>query len=209
LTRDLIRCARLLAAALLLSLAACQAEEPVPAVPHQVPRGYTATLQMMVDGRQLSFGPFVGYYFRPPDPADLSRLAFVCFNERRFYTLDLPDGALLYEGEAVRVNLPAAGTLPELSKERIQPVFGPAIPASWLATRPQPADEFVHFHSCYDAAGPVRTGYWLRHEAVAAFTYDMGGRVGPDSVLYHPVKPGADRDFAPIVEFDAGPATPY
>lgn len=41
--------------------------------------------------------------------------------------------------------------------------------------------------------------------AVDEFTYDMGGRVGPDSPLYHEVTPGTDRDFAKIMEFDYGP----
>jgi hypothetical protein len=40
---------------------------------------------------------------------------------------------------------------------------------------------------------------------MAAFTYDMGGRVGPDSVLYHKVMPGSDKAFARIIEFDRGP----
>ena len=51
----------------------------------------------------------------------------------------------------------------------------------------------------------VLTGYWLRHVAVSEFTYDMGGRVGKESPLYHRVRKGPDRDFAGIVEFDRGP----
>ena len=89
--------------------------------------------------------------------------------------------------------------------ERIQPVFPKDIPPGWLATRPPPQEEFVHFHSAYDATGPVRTGYWLRHRAVAAFTYDMGGRVNAGSVLYHRVERGTDLTFPPLVEFDRGP----
>jgi hypothetical protein len=34
-------------------------------------------------------------------------------------------------------------------------------------------------------------GYWLRHTAKARFTYDMGGRVSPDSPLHHRVAPGS------------------
>jgi len=59
--------------------------------------------------------------------------------------------------------------------------------------------------SCYDATGPVRAGCWFRHEARASFTYDMGGRVGPGSPLYHEVTPEPDREFARIIEFDRGP----
>jgi hypothetical protein len=33
----------------------------------------------------------------------------------------------------------------------------------------------------------------------------MGGRVGADSPLYHAVRPGIDKQFATIMEFDAGP----
>lgn len=78
-------------------------------------------------------------------------------------------------------------------------------PSPWIDSRPEPRDEFLHFHSCYDARGPVLTGYWLRHEAVSEFTYDMGGRVDRESPLYHEVRPGTDKDFARIIEFDSGP----
>jgi hypothetical protein len=54
----------------------------------------------------------------------------------------------------------------------------------------------------------VLTGYWIRHVAVSEFTYDMGGRVGKKSPLYHRVRKGPDREFARIIEFDRGPARP-
>lgn len=174
------------------------------AVPLEPPRGYVATLEVEQDGRVFTVGPFMGYYFRPENPSDLSRLEFVAFNEKSWYTTDLPENAKLYEGEAVLARLPDAGvTLP--AENRINPIFFDDAPAAWLATRPEPKAEFRHFHSGYDATGPVRFGYWIRHVAVAEFTYDMGGRVGPDSPLYHVVKPGVDTDFAEIVEFDRGP----
>lgn len=171
-----------------------------------VPHGYMARLEQVHDGRMIGFGPFVGYYFRPEDPGDLSRLRFVCFNENRFYSSDMPDGAKLYEGTAVRTTLPRAeGVIP--AQARINPVFFEETPEAWRDTRPEPRDEFVHFHSCYDAAGPVLTGYWIRHVAVSDFnfTYDMGRRVGKESPLYHRVRKGPDRNFARIVEFDRGP----
>jgi hypothetical protein len=71
--------------------------------------------------------------------------------------------------------------------------------------RHRPQDEYRHFHSCYDGQGPVLAGLWIRHKGNASFTYVMGGRVGPDSPLYHEVRPGIDRQFAKIMEFDAGP----
>jgi hypothetical protein len=46
-----------------------------------------ARLEQVHDGRMIGFGPFVGYYFRPENPRDLSRLQFVCFNENRFYSI--------------------------------------------------------------------------------------------------------------------------
>ncbi len=169
-----------------------------------IPHGYMARLEQVHDGRMIGFGPFVGYYFRPEDPGDLSRLRFVCFNETRFYSSDMPDGAKLYEGTAVRTTLPRVdGVIP--AQDRINPVFFGETPEAWRDTRPEPRDEFVHFHSCYDAAGPVHTGYWIRHVAVSDFTYDMGGRVKQASPLYHRVHKGPDRDFARIVEFDRGP----
>jgi hypothetical protein len=110
----------------------------------------------------------------------------------------------LYEGEAIFVTLPETGNaLPR--KERINPIFFRTAPDAWLNTRPEPADDFVHFHSCYDAGGPVRAGYWMRHVALEGFQYDMGGRVDSASPLFHRVQPGPDRDFARIVEFDRGP----
>lgn len=169
-----------------------------------VPHGYMARLEQVYDGGMIGFGPFVGYYFRPEDPKDLGRLQFVCFNENRFYSSDMPAGAKLYEGTAVRTTLPLADIAIPTS-ERINPLFFPEAPAIWRDSRPEPQDVFVHFHSAYNAAGPVRTGYWLRHVAVADFTYDMGGRVGKESPLYHQVRKGVDRDFARIIEFDRGP----
>lgn len=41
--------------------------------------------------------------------------------------------------------------------------------------------------------------------SLAAFTYDMGGRVGPEGPLYHQVIPGIDREFTLLIEFDWGP----
>jgi len=81
-------------------------------------------------------------------------------------------------------------------------------PAAWLESRPEPRDAYGHFHSCHDASGPVLTGFWIRHVAVRDFTYDMGGRVGPGSPLYHRVRKGEDRDFARIIEFDRGKGKP-
>jgi hypothetical protein len=169
-----------------------------------IPHGYMDRLEQVHDGRMIGFGPFVGYYFRPENPRNLNRLRFVCFNENRFYSSDMPDGAKLYEGMAVRVTLPQADiTIP--AKDRINPVFFQEAPEAWLNTRPEPQDDFAHFHSCYDGTGPVLTGYWIHHVAVSDFTYDMGGRVGKNGPLYHRVHKGPDRDFARIIEFDRGP----
>lgn len=172
-----------------------------------IPHGYMDRLEQIHEGRMIGFGPFVGYYLRPYDPDDLSRLRFVCFNENQFYSSNMADGAKLYEGIAVRTTLPEAGmTIP--AKDRINPVFFQDAPDVWLDSRPAPQNEFLHFHSCYSGTGPVLTGYWIRHEAVADFIYDMGGRVEKDSPLYHHVKKGLDLNFARIIEFDAGPERP-
>jgi hypothetical protein len=175
-------------------------------MPLRIPRGYVSTLEIDISGRLCRFGPFVGYYFRPDSPVNLASLSFLCFNERRFYTNQQPANALLFRGDAQQVTLPGTGSMPASGEERMHPVFFRDAPQAWLETRPTPKDEFIHFHSCYDALGAVRHGYWLRHDAVAAFTYDMGGRVGPGSPLYHKVQPGVDKGFARIVEFDRGPA---
>jgi hypothetical protein len=196
-----------LAAFCLLTLAGCgqsddggNAEAPKP----DVPRGYVSVLQIEKGDRLLGFGPFVGYYFRPESTDDLSRVHLVCFNERSFYTKDVAENAKLFEGEARLVELADLNT-PLPDSDRINPVYFSDAPPQWLENRPEPKDEFLHFHSCYDAEGPVLAGYWIRHEAMATFTYDMGGRVGPDSPLYHQVEPGVDKEFARIVEFDRGP----
>ncbi len=169
-----------------------------------VPRGYVSEIRVEIQDRVVGFGPFVGYYFKPETPGDFTRLRFVSYNERSFYTRDLPENAMLFEGTAILTNLPTVDfDLPDSG--RISPVYFSDAPREWLATRPEPQDEYIHFHSCYDAQGPVLTGYWLRHEAVESFTYDMGGRVGPQSPLHHEVTPGTDKAFARIMEFDYGP----
>ena len=170
-----------------------------------MPHGSMSRLGLIHEGHRYGFGPFVGYYFRPHDPSDLTRLAFACFNERGFYASDAPRNALLFEGEAVLTRLPPAEPGIPVGGGRIRPVFFPDAPLAWLATRPEPQEEFVHFHSCYDARGAALLGYWLRHEAKRRFTYDMGARVAPGSPLYHRAAPGPDRDFGRIVEFDSGP----
>ena len=198
----MIRAALALGLGLALGAAGCDTGPGEVAL--QVPHGYQKRLEFVRDGVLLGFGPFVGYYFLADDPQDPVRVKLVCFNERGFYSSDAPVNALLYEGEAVRARLPDAGEIPP-GPDRIRPVFFPRAPAGWLATRPEPRDQFVHFHSCYTRKGPVRVGFWILHRAVRAFTYDMGGRVGPGSPLYHRVTPGPDLGFARIVEFDAGP----
>ena len=186
----------------LLYASACSHEK---AQPLDVPRGYTNILEFEKGGRVLTFGPFVGYYFSPVNPEDLSRLKFICFNERSFYTRDLPENAKIFEGDAVLQMLAEVDfTVP--ADDRINPVVFAEAPSVWLENRPKPQGEFVHFHSAYDALGSVQAGYWIRHIGKASFTYDMGRRVGPQSVLYHQVTPGVDRKFAHIMEFDKGPA---
>jgi len=190
---------------LLIALVGCDAEQPQAVKPPDLPRGYSQTLQIMRDGQLYRFGPFVGYYFKPQTVDDFSRVDFICFNERSFYTTDQPRNAKLYEGEGRLTELqPIASAIPERGG-RIRPVFFENAPDAWLESRPRPQDQFVHFHSMYDAGGAVLLGYWLKHRAVAAFTYDMGGRVGPDSPLHHRVEKGADTRFARIIEFDFGP----
>lgn len=188
----------------LLGLGSCHPQTD-DEVELKIPRGYISTLEIKLDGKVYGFGPFVGYYFRPQNPKDLSQLAFVCFNERGFYTKDIPLNELLFEGEARLARLPENEIVIPSDATRIHPVFFSEAPTQWLKSRPEPQDEFVHFHSGYDSQGPVLTGYWLRHEARGEFTYDMGGRVGPDSPLYHKVTPGVDKEFARIIEFDRGP----
>jgi hypothetical protein len=171
--------------------------------PLKVPKGYVPVLEIEVKDRLLGFGPFVGYYFKPENPGDFTRLKFVCFNERRFYSADIAENAQLFEGQAVLTRLADVNIkLPDAN--RINPIYFSEAPPQWLQSRPDPKEQFVHFHSCYDSQGPVLTGYWIRHVAMAAFTYDMGGRVGPASALYHKVMPGSDKDFARIIEFDRG-----
>lgn len=185
-------------------LTACT-EEKKPAPP-DVPRGYVERIEIERGDRIISFGPFVGYYFQPVKSGDFSRLKFLTYNERSFYTSDLPENAKIFEGDAVLQTLSDDVDFVVPADDRINPVVFADAPPSWLANRPRPQDEFVHFHSCYDALGSVLTGYWLRHVGTADYTYDMGGRLGPESILYHRVTPGVDTSFARILEFDKGPA---
>lgn len=177
---------------------------PIPAAAVETPRGYYSQLEFIHQGQRLSFGPFVGYYFKPKNGDDLTRLEFRCYNERQFYTDQLPADTLLFKGEAVVSSLSRVRALPR-SNARIEPVFFGQAPAEWIQSRPAPQDQFVHFHSAYDTNGPSYTGYWLRHQAVNRFIYNMGGRVGQGSPLYHQAEPDAPQRFPHIVEFDAGP----
>ena len=191
---------------LCLLLAACQTEQAETESQNPaVPRGYVQRLEIEVSDRILSFGPFVGYYFKPVATGDFSRLHFLCFNERAFYTRDLPANARLFKGEARWQRLADVGRPVPTRKGRIVPLYFDQAPEAWVQSRPKPREAYLHFHSAYDGRGAVRYGYWLRHEAQAAFTYDMGGRVGPQSRLFHRVQPGPDRNFARIIEFDHGP----
>ncbi|MCB2184090.1 MAG: hypothetical protein KQH63_18860 [Desulfobulbaceae bacterium] len=173
----------------------------------QVPRGYVPVLIFEHEDQRYFFGPFTGYYFRPSRYGELEKLIFVCFNEQGFYTDSLPHNTLLYEGEAVFQKLP--GNKKDIPKqgERIRPVFFDKAPSVWLSTRPEPQTEYVHFHSGYNKQGAALLGYWLRHRAMADFTYNMGGRLTPDSILYHRAAKGIDHDFARIIEFDMGPGS--
>jgi len=169
------------------------------------PRGYMERIEIEIGDQLYSFGPFVGYYFKPLEPGSLERLHFVCYNEGSFYSSDAGAGSLIFKGQARLRSLPLSSAEIPIAESRIVPLFFEEVPVQWLATRPEPRDEFVHFHSLYNARGAAAHGYWLKHEAQQSFTYDMGGRVGPASPLYHEVKPGTDLAFARIVEFDHGP----
>lgn len=182
----------------------CPGPQKDKATTLKIPRGYVSRLDIQIEDRLLGFGPFVGYYFKPLNPNDLTRLSFVCYNEDSFYTRDLPKNTLLFEGDAVLTELVDTGFRPP-ADDRINPVFFGDAPRKWINNRPQPQDEYLHFHSCYDGLGPVLAGFWIRHEGRASFTYDMGGRMGPASPLYHEVRPRIDKQFAKIMEFDAGP----
>lgn len=191
--------------ALLLAVSGC-ADPPDQnrATALDVPAGYVSRLEVHLRDRLYGFGPFVGYYFSPVKPDDLTHLTFVCYNENSYYTRDLPENALLFTGDAVLTPLADTG-FPLPSENRINPVFFGDAPRKWVDSRPRPQGQYRHFHSCYDALGPVLAGYWLRHKGQSSFTYDMGGRVGPDSPLYHDVRPGIDDRIAKIMEFDTGP----
>ena len=194
---------RILLVGMCLVLTACQ-DQPSSETPPQVPRGYYAQLELVHAGKQLSFGPFVGYYFKPIQYNDLTKLEFICFNERGFYTDDLSNGELLFTGKAVLTTLPDDHPKPEPT-QRINPVFFAEAPQEWLVTRPEPKEQYVHFHSAYDKLGATFTGYWFRHQPESSFTYNMGGRVSADSPLFHQASPDQPQNFPHIVEFDFGP----
>jgi len=202
LRRSGFRLSALVIGAMIL-LAGCSESAQKPSDP-DIPRGYMPILDIEMNGRLLQFGPFAGYYFKPDSPDDVSRLRVLCFNEDFFYTRDMPENTLLFKGDAILTTLEPV-EVPQTGDQRIIPVFFHQAPRAWLQSRPDPQNEFIHFHSCYDKSGPALTGYWLRHKAEAAFTYDMGQRVNEKSPLYHMVTPGIDKNFAKIIEFDRGP----
>ena len=171
----------------------------------EIPRGYQARLEIQVDDQVLNFGPFVGYYFKPSEVINTSRLDFLCFNENSFYTRDVEPNALLYRGTAIFQRLDDKVRSIPKTGNRIIPLFFSEAPAQWTESRPEPQQDFVHFHSAYNALGAVYSGFWLKHVAEGTFTYNMGGRVDSKSQLYHHVQPGTDLNFAHIIEFDHGP----
>ncbi len=169
------------------------------------PRGYMERLEIEIRDQVFRFGPFVGYYFKPAEPNNLQRLHFVCYNEDSFYSSDAGAGTLIFSGEAKLTQLPVSSSQIPRRSSRIVPVFFTETPKTWLISRPEPQTEFVHFHSLYNARGAAAYGYWLKHQAEASFTYDMGGRVDNSSPMFHQVQPGMDLAFPHIVEFDHGP----
>jgi len=168
------------------------------------PRGFQSSWKIPLGDVLAGFGPFVGYWFRPETSGNFDRLRFVCANVNRFYASTMPDGAVLFEGDAILRKLPGTGE-PLPRAHRINAVFFAEAPAEWLRTRPEPREEFLHFHSCYDASGPLPHGYWMRHVAREPFLFDMGARAGPGSPVYHEIERGPARNFSRIVEFDRGP----
>ena len=129
---------------LMIAAAGCNGDRPTDRVPLEIPRGYVDRLYIDTPDGMYFFGPFVGYYFKPIAPSDRTRLRFVTFNEGHFYTLDLPDNAKLYHGEARLVHLSQTDhELPR--KNRINPVFFDQAPDQWLNSRPAPQDQFSTF----------------------------------------------------------------
>ena len=76
----------------------------------------------------------------------------VCFNENRFYSSDMPDGAKLYEGTALLVTLPPTDiSLP--NENRSHPLFFQEAADVWRNSRPEPQDELFIFTPATTVSG--------------------------------------------------------
>ncbi len=173
--------------------------------PGAPPNGWTRLIVGTMDGEQIVYGNIPGHYWRlTPDPDVICGLHY---NTGHTSATGEHSDALLYIVEGRRAGLPLERSETPQPEEpwRVREELLEEAPVAWTETAPEEPG-YVYWRSFYHprerTAAPV--GYWLRHIAVSSFTFD-NGQDGGEYAFTHSVRPGIDLEFAPKLNFDAGP----
>jgi len=173
-----------------------------PFDPRTPPEGWQRIVAFTYEGELLRFGGIHGHYWRWLDPEE-GRICGLHYNTDKVHASGVADGRLLYavEGYLVRLPIPE-GQVPQPEQEGVvlQLLTGD-VPLAWLG-EPRPPG-YVYWHGAYTEENRASSvGFWLKHTALIAFTFDMGGEPGYPFV--HEVKPGVDLAYPPKLNFDRG-----
>lgn len=170
--------------------------------PRREPEGWSRILTVPYEGETLRFGGIHGHYWRWLD-RDEGRICGLHYNTDKIHATGVDDGRLLYavEGYLVRLPIPEEQVpQPEQEAAVLQLLTGD-VPLTWLG-EPRAAG-YVYWHGTYTEQNRASAvGFWLKHTALIAFTFDMGGE--PGYPFTHDVKPGVDLQYAPKLNFDRG-----
>lgn len=171
--------------------------------PGHPPEGWVRSFIRTFDGDQLIYGPVPAHYWRQTDDPN-----FVCglhYNTGHTSARGKDGTALLYlvEGRLSRLPIERTQTPQPDEPWRVLEVLVPEAPEEWRRTAPDEPG-YVYWRSFYNprtrTAEPF--GFWLRHTAIRTFVFDNGEA---DYPFTHYVEPGIDMEFAPKINFDAGP----
>lgn len=170
--------------------------------PRRAPEGWNRTLAFSYEGDELRFGGIHGHYWRWLDQEE-GRICGLHYNTDKVHASGVDDGRLLYavEGRLVRLPIPEDQVPQPAEEGAVLQVLTGDVPLIWLG-EPQPPG-YVYWHSAYTEQNRASAvGFWLKHTALIAFTFDMGGE--PGYPFTRDVKPGVDLAYAPKLNFDRG-----
>jgi len=170
--------------------------------PRSAPEGWSRILTFTYEGETLRFGGIHGHYWRWLDE-DEGRICGLHYNTDKIHASGVDDGRLLYavEGRLVRLPIPDDQVPQPVEEEAVLQLLTGDVPLTWLG-EPRPPG-YVYWHGAYTEQNRASAvGFWLKHTALIAFTFDMGGE--PGYPFTHDVKPGVDLLYAPKLNFDRG-----